>query len=90
MDIDRKRIAAMRALWALGCRYPGGEWLPPAAPTLSAGDLRPSANERDAKGPSTLPSRIGERISDIALGAFVGVVFLGLLLIVPHLIGIVK
>ena len=37
-----------------------------------------------------LPSRIAERISDIALGAFVGVVFLGLLLSVPHLIGIVR
>jgi hypothetical protein len=33
MDIDRKRIAAVRALEALGYRYRDGEWSPPACPS---------------------------------------------------------
>jgi hypothetical protein len=34
MDVDRKRIAAVRALEALGYRHHDGEWLPAAAPPL--------------------------------------------------------
>jgi hypothetical protein len=36
MDVDRQRIAAVRALEALGYGYNHrtGEWLPPAAPPL--------------------------------------------------------
>jgi hypothetical protein len=34
LDIDRKRIAAVRALEALGYGYQCGEWVPPAAPPL--------------------------------------------------------
>jgi hypothetical protein len=30
MYIDRQRIAAVRALEAIGYRFHGGEWLPPA------------------------------------------------------------
>jgi hypothetical protein len=37
-----------------------------------------------------LPSRSAERISDIALVAFVGVVLFGLVLTVPHFIGSVR
>jgi hypothetical protein len=31
MDIDKQRIAVMRALDALGYTYQGGQWLPPVA-----------------------------------------------------------
>jgi hypothetical protein len=34
MNIDKQRIAAVRAIEAIGYRYHGGEWLPPAAPPL--------------------------------------------------------
>jgi type IV secretory pathway VirB2 component (pilin) len=34
-----------------------------------------------------LPSRLGERISDVALAAFLGVVLFGLVLTAPHFIG---
>ena len=34
MDIDRKRIAVVRALEALGYTYQEGEWLPPAGMVL--------------------------------------------------------
>ena len=42
MDIDKKRIAAVQALEALGHKYLGGEWHPPAAPPL------PLTTEADA------------------------------------------
>jgi hypothetical protein len=32
MDIDKKRVAAVQTLEALGHKYLGGEWHPPAAP----------------------------------------------------------
>ena len=35
MDIDRLRIAAVRALEALGYKYQDSEWLPPPGATLS-------------------------------------------------------
>ena len=39
MDIDRKRIAAVRALEALRYTYSGGEWFAPAgAASAEAGD----------------------------------------------------
>jgi hypothetical protein len=37
-----------------------------------------------------LPSRVGERISDVALGAFLGAVFFGLALTMPHFIESVR
>jgi hypothetical protein len=42
MDIDRQRIAAVRALEAIGYRYHAGEWLSPGAPPL------PPTTEADA------------------------------------------
>ena len=45
MDLDRKRVAAVRALEALGYIFQGGEWLPPAA---VAGAPFPFTFEADA------------------------------------------
>ena len=45
MDIDKQRIAAVRALEALGYTYQGGQWLSPAAVT---GAPFPFAFEADA------------------------------------------
>ena len=35
MDIDRKRIAAVRTLERLGCGYSSGEWMPSAGASPS-------------------------------------------------------
>jgi hypothetical protein len=47
MDIDRKRIAAVRALEALGFTYQNGTWLPPVPAPSQALSL-PLIAEADA------------------------------------------
>jgi hypothetical protein len=37
MDIDKQRIAAVRALEALGYSYRNNEWFPPAATASAVG-----------------------------------------------------
>jgi hypothetical protein len=46
MDVDKQRIAAVRAIEALGYSYQGGQWVPPAGTTTPS--QLPMTAETDA------------------------------------------
>ena len=60
MDIDRQRIAAVRALEALGFTYQNGTWLPPvpapsqALPMIAEADAMHGVLMRARRCPSRL------------------------------------
>jgi len=47
INIDKKRVAAVRKLEALGYRYQGGQWVP-ASPSVAAGPRSLMTAESDA------------------------------------------